>query len=222
MTDLEKVVAINNYLCDTADYDDAAVTNMQKYNNKKYDLKYVDSFTPYGVLINKIGVCSSYAGAFKLLADEAGLESVVVTGTTVNNENHAWNKVKVNGNWVVVDVTNNDKEDLSNTILNISDKSASNFLKPNKEFVIDSKIINYAAGTDANEYYRSIGAYFTKDAIANEFINRFPSQDSVSLRTDYSITQSEVEKIVDDVLKESKYYGEVTYCSWNGVITIKK
>ena len=44
------------------------------------DAKFNDSFTPYGVLLNKTGVCSSYAGAFKLLAQQAGLECIVVTG----------------------------------------------------------------------------------------------------------------------------------------------
>jgi len=54
------------------------------------------------------GVCVGYAGAFKLLADKAGLQSIVITGG-LNNLNHAWNKVYINGDWVHVDVTNNYK-----------------------------------------------------------------------------------------------------------------
>lgn len=80
MTDLQKEYAINAYLTKIAEYDDAALENAEKNNFKKVDEKFNDSFTPYGVLINKVGVCASYASAFKLLADEAKLDAIVVTG----------------------------------------------------------------------------------------------------------------------------------------------
>ena len=61
MTDAEKEIAINNYLCDTAEYDMAALENAEKYDYVKTDPEFNDSFTPYGVLVNKLGVCASYA-----------------------------------------------------------------------------------------------------------------------------------------------------------------
>lgn len=80
MTELEKEMAINQYLCDTAEYDMDALENAEENDFAGVDAKFNDSFTPYGVLLNKTGVCSSYAGAFKLLAQQAGLECIVVTG----------------------------------------------------------------------------------------------------------------------------------------------
>ena len=79
MTELEKEIALNNYLCEIAKYDDNALKNAEKNNFKKVDKEFNDSFTPYGVLINKNGVCASYAGAYKLLAKEEVLECIVVT-----------------------------------------------------------------------------------------------------------------------------------------------
>lgn len=64
MTDLEKEYAINAYLTEIAEYDNGALENAEKNNFEKVDAEFNDSFTPYGVLINKVGVCASYAGGF--------------------------------------------------------------------------------------------------------------------------------------------------------------
>lgn len=93
MSDLEKEMAINKYLCDNFVYDDATLENAEKYEFKYVDDEFLDSFTPYGTLVNGVGVCASYAGSFKILADEAGLESIVVTGYLDGNLPHARNRV---------------------------------------------------------------------------------------------------------------------------------
>ena len=118
MTDEEKELAINQYLCDTIVYDDDALLNAQENDFRDIDEKYYDSFTAYGALINGKCVCSGYAAAFKLLADAADLESIVVTGFLDGGLSHAWNKVKSDNDWQIVDVTNNDNEELINALLN--------------------------------------------------------------------------------------------------------
>ena len=110
MSELEKEMAINQYLCDTAEYDTAALENAEENDFEDVDEEFNDSFTPYGVLLNKTGVCSGYAGAFKLLAEEAGLECIVVTGYLDGELPHTWNKVKIDGEWQIVDSTNNDNK----------------------------------------------------------------------------------------------------------------
>ena len=64
MLPLEKEIAINRYLCDTAEYDGAALENAKMYDFMSVDEEFGDSFTPYGVLINKMGAGISYSGAF--------------------------------------------------------------------------------------------------------------------------------------------------------------
>ena len=75
--DREKELAINNYLCENGTYDYDALDNAEQYGYQRVDPEYNDAFTPYGILIDGKGVCASYAGSFKLLADAAGLKSIV-------------------------------------------------------------------------------------------------------------------------------------------------
>ena len=56
-------------------------------------------------------MCEGYANAFQLLALKSGVTSIVVTGTVTNGGGHAWNQVKINGQWKTVDVTWNDGGD---------------------------------------------------------------------------------------------------------------
>jgi transglutaminase/protease-like cytokinesis protein 3 len=64
---------------------------------------------------SKLAVCQGYALLFEHLAYLSGLESAVVTGNAKTSaseigklpteSSHAWNAVKVNGNWKLLDVT---------------------------------------------------------------------------------------------------------------------
>ncbi len=64
---------------------------------------------------SKLAVCQGYALLFEHLANLSGLESAFVTGNAKASANdigklptqslHAWNAVKINGNWKLVDVT---------------------------------------------------------------------------------------------------------------------
>ena len=104
-SDEQKVRAINDYIVSTAQYDLDAVTLGQSLDY--VDPQYEYAWLPSGVLFEKKAVCVGYASVFKLLADFAGLDSVYVNGTT-NGTGHAWNKVKVNGIWKLIDTTWND------------------------------------------------------------------------------------------------------------------
>jgi hypothetical protein len=107
MSVADKVSALNRYLVDNADYDHAALEGSPgKYRADTPD-KYRYAWEQ-GILLSGSGVCMSYSYAFQALADEAGVESVVVTGDLANGGAHAWNKVKVGDSWRAVDVTWND------------------------------------------------------------------------------------------------------------------
>ncbi len=64
-----------------------------------------------GPIIHKIAVCEGISKAFKYVCDELSIECVVVNGTAKSDidgtifENHSWNKVRVNNEWVNIDVT---------------------------------------------------------------------------------------------------------------------
>lgn len=74
--------------------------------NRIFDYDYSLTNTSYGIADaiahdNKI-VCGGYAGIFKLVCDQYGLEAEVLTGYG-NGEYHAWNRVRVDGHWRYVD-----------------------------------------------------------------------------------------------------------------------
>lgn len=72
--------------------------NSTAYQKGEYDQ------TCYSVLVNHRGVCAGYAAAMKYLLDRLGVDSIIVSGTS-KGEDHAWNIVKVQGEWYQTDVT---------------------------------------------------------------------------------------------------------------------
>jgi hypothetical protein len=66
-------------------------------------------------LKSKKGVCQGYATLYEVVAQKAGLEAAMVTGTSKSHpmhigkapgaSDHAWNAVKINGQWKLLDAT---------------------------------------------------------------------------------------------------------------------
>ncbi|MEM9073003.1 MAG: transglutaminase domain-containing protein [Myxococcota bacterium] len=63
------------------------------------------------VFRTRLSVCAGYANLFHAMAREMDLESAVVVGDTrkqdgdISGEGHAWNAVRIEGKWYLVDVT---------------------------------------------------------------------------------------------------------------------
>lgn len=108
MSDAEIVTALNNWIIANAYYDMAALDSIVQTSDV---VGYEYSQTPEGILLRGYGVCASYADAFLLLANEAGVETVEIFGVIEDGQGgHAWNKSLVDGHWVAVDPTWNDGE----------------------------------------------------------------------------------------------------------------
>ncbi len=103
MTDYEKEVALHDYILEQTDYD-------SEVNNQSRDAKpSPDNDNPYGVFAYGKSICSGYTTTFQLFMDMVGIECISVTGTAHRGaEEHAWNMVKLGGDWYCVDVTWND------------------------------------------------------------------------------------------------------------------
>lgn len=69
--------------------------------NAKYDYTYTEYY-PEGVLLKGTGVCQSYALAYQLLLNRMGIENQVITSEEMD---HAWNLVKLDGEWCHIDCT---------------------------------------------------------------------------------------------------------------------
>lgn len=63
----------------------------------------------YGSLVNGRAACEGYSRAAKLLFDEVGIESALVSGISKNEDGtegpHMWNAVKINGDFYYLDCT---------------------------------------------------------------------------------------------------------------------
>lgn len=86
-----------------------------EYEKVKYLYEYLISHTEYelgcddsqnicSVLLNGRSVCQGYAKAFQLLCQRAQVPALLVTGR-VNGQGHAWNLIRVDGQWYFVDPT---------------------------------------------------------------------------------------------------------------------
>ena len=99
MTDYEKERALYKWVTENVRYDQSHYDPLAKPDP--------DSYTPYGPLHNGKGVCLGYASTFQLLMDMAGVECITVMGAAYHAEqqNHAWNMVRLNGQWYCADPT---------------------------------------------------------------------------------------------------------------------
>lgn len=218
MTEQDKVLAINQYLCDTIVYDEAALQNAEENNFATVDEIFGDSFSAYGALVNGKCVCAGYAAAFRLLAQEAGLESIVVTGFLDGTLAHAWNKVKIDEEWYVVDTTNNDNEFIFNALLNLPDSVSDGVLVEDTDYMIDVKISNYTGVSEENEYYHITENYFPTQEVAAILAKELTEKGTATLRTDYEINDNEFYAITDSIFEIMGDDIELYGYYWLGVI----
>ncbi len=90
-TDLERERAIHDMICDLATY------NSVNPNHQ----------SAYSALVEGTSVCAGYSRAFQLSCQKLGIVCYYVTGVA-NGEEHAWNIVRIGGNYYNVDITGDD------------------------------------------------------------------------------------------------------------------
>ena len=92
-SDYEREKRIHDYLA-----------NRITYQNGK------NAHNAYGALVEKKAVCDGYSRAFQWLLYQAGIPALIAEGTSINPANggqepHAWNVVKIGGEYYHVDLT---------------------------------------------------------------------------------------------------------------------
>lgn len=90
MSELEKVIAINDYLIARYDYDETLKSN-----------------NAYTALMTGKTTCQGYSMTAYKMFTLAGIKNRIIVGT-LNGGSHAWNYVQVGGTWYHLDITSND------------------------------------------------------------------------------------------------------------------
>lgn len=165
--------------------------------NTEYSVDAEDNQNIQSVLLNGKSVCHGYAKTMKYLLDKAGIETIMVYGTVSSGNRHAWNIVRIDGEWYHVDATWGDSafqnlyQDTDQEFVNYD------YLCTTTEDILKTHSIDMiveipeCSSTKAN-YYRMEGAYFTLlDLMQLEvlFENAYErGQETVTIKADSSDT----------------------------------
>lgn len=197
-SDYDKVFALNEYFRENASYDqDSMSTNVDMNSLSE---AFIDAHTPYGILCKNYGVCESYSEAFMLTSRMAGLESIAEIGTLFGG-GHEWNRVKIDGNWCVLDITNNDNDTFVNGLMNLSEEQMAGILVPSVQAIANPE--EFAATTSVQEYY-----YVNKmsaDSLeeAKEILReRLKNDSSATVRLPLGTSESDANTLMKELAKE--------------------
>ncbi len=104
----EKLRAINKYICETFQYDYRLWSETEQDDVIYTAYKMITDSDAIGGYPR--GVCQAYAMYGFMMLKQAGYKDVIIVqgNSSITGENHAWNMVKVGGNWYHADFTWND------------------------------------------------------------------------------------------------------------------
>lgn len=193
MNDAQKALALHNWLAAHCTYDHEGSAGDNKNR-------------AYGALVMRTAVCEGYKAAYAMLAKYAGLEVGSASGG-----NHAWNQVKIDGQWYHVDVTWDGQE-------GFSDVSYSNFLVSDSRARRNGHTISYQDNSCTSTLYDN-GSWWGKNAARRTISAVVPingagayaaSYDGRALKLLYIDTASGSERVVhtfnSDVKWGQSYY----------------
>ena len=123
----DKIKIIHDYIINTTSYD------KERSDNKKVNYK---SDNAYGALIENYAICGGYTDAMMLF-----LEKFNVPNIKISTENHIWNYLKIDNEWLHLDltwddpVTNDGKEILDDSYFLINDSKLKSIEKEEHNYI---------------------------------------------------------------------------------------
>lgn len=219
MSDIEKEIAIHDYIIKNTRYD---YDSYQK--NKIPD----QSYTAYGILIKKIGVCQGYAIAMNKLLNMAGIETKYITGTA-KGVPHAWNLVKIEGDYYHLDTTLNDpvtfingkrQEVIQYNYFNVTDQQITKdhtWEKAKYPKCVSTKFgynnlknLNKSSGNSVNNSYINISNYDQFKTAVKSAINNQKKTLNLQINN-YDQGKYNLTSLVKDIYQDSNFDFSLSY-----------
>lgn len=218
--DVAKIIYKN--IIQLVDYDSLSLEKESKNSDDKPD----DLRSIYGVFVNRKAVCAGYAKATQYLMNKYGIECTVVTGTTKKDSNHAWNLIKLEGDYYYLDTTwddhsNTDPEKNAN-----SDVTFNYFCVTTDELMKDhtpDTVLNlpecnsvkcnyyYRSGRILEKYdYQKVSSLVRKEIISGNYTISFKCVDKIV----YS-------KLKKDLFDDKRIFDIIKYANLNTHTRVK-
>ncbi len=190
MSDYECVKAIHDYLVKNIDYG---------FVGLKDDTGSDLAHRAEGALCYDTAVCQGYAEAFELLCAQVGIQAHMMYGEAIaadGIQSHAWNVVKVNGEWYQIDCTWDDPLVNGNVVKNGTNITYKYFLLTDTEMYIDH-ILDKSYSKDAkvctSTLFKGVGERMSLEIAMGE-----PSMIVTKASSFYSAVQKYIsEKVLD-------------------------
>ena len=205
LSEYDKALFIHDFIVENTTYD------LDSYVSGK-DAAGSDAYTVYGCLKNHLAVCEGYAKTYQMLMKELGLECLYVSGHSLDTGgSHAWNCIRLNGDFYYVDVTWDDPIHSDGT----PETLEHDYFCITTEELLETHIIE--EGQDVPEctaiacdFYKKQGTYFetydseTVDAVLKERTER--GEKSLAFKFGSS---AECSKAKGDLIDNSKIFAYV-------------
>ena len=166
MTDYEKVLAIFDYLVNEVEYDYATFSNPDSSDPISDVCYYLE-----GVFERGVAVCDGKSKAFVLFCRIEGIECLRDFGSSnTGGVGHAWNYVKLDGKWYLVDTTNADTAQSAST-------NIGSFFEKNVEITVYEAFLTRLSYHSYKYEYSGIHSEIFAAAgtdISQKFINAAP------------------------------------------------
>lgn len=157
----------------------------------------------YELLVNNNGNALAYSQLFKLICDEIGLKSIVVSGS-LNGNPHTWNGVCYdNDEWYYIDVTNNLKNiGMQRMCYNMSSEYAKNIgYLSNNRCVEDGDSDKYKSENDVYEYYRKNNLVANNSSEYFEKVKELVEKDAKVITIRYTGEEIKSSDIISNISK---------------------
>lgn len=213
--DVAKIIYKN--IIQLVDYDSLSLEKESENSDDKPD----DLRSIYGVFVNRKAVCAGYAKATQYLMNKYGIECTVVTGTTKKDSNHAWNLIKLEGDYYYLDTTWDDHSNTDPQKNNSSDVTYNYFCVTTEELLKDhtpdsTLQLPQCTSTKCNYFIRSnmyIQSYsFEKvRSIVKKCISNGIFTLSIKCKD-----KAEYNKMINEMINTKRFFEVIQYINLNG------